>query len=193
MRKGDKSKTHRGDRDFTTKRGNLDFHQHGHDVKLGQRHPYTRASVKGEHRDLRLPYKTPEKKKKNPGMAKRSDMLIPPGRSLADKNKPLYAQYLPFVYDAKTKSQGKFSKDLLVPTAGKIGVTTTGYSFASPAPKSRISYDSSNAPNPKMYNASRFDYMASRQLKENNSRLKIAQARFKTGEGVRRPACGCAH
>ena len=191
--KGSKSKTRPNDMDYTTKRGNLDFHQHGHDVKLGQRHPYTRAAVKGEFHDLRLPYKTPEQKKKNPGFAKRSDMLIPPGRSLADKNKPLYAQYLPFVYDAKTKSQGKFSKDLLVPTAGKIGVTTTGYSFASPAPKGRISYDSSNAPNPKMYNSSRFDYMASRQLKENNSRLKIAQARFKTGEGVRRPACGCAH
>ena len=174
--KGSMSKTHRGDKDYTTKRGNLDFHQMGHDVKLGSRHPYTRAA-----------------KKKNPGMAKRSDALIPAGRSLAEKNKPLYPQYLPFVYDKQTKSQGKFSKDLLVPTAGKIGVTTTGYSFASPAPKSRISYDSSNAPNPKMYNASRFDYMASRQLKENNNRLKIAQARFKTGEGVRRPACGCAH
>ena len=167
MRKGDRSKTRPNDKDYTTKRGNLDYHQHGHDVKLGSRHPYTRASVKGEFHDLRLPYKTPEKKKKNPGFAKRSDAL--------------------------TKSQGKFSKDLLVPTAGKIGVTTTGYSFASPAPKGRISYDSSNAPNSKMYNASRFDYMASRQLKENNSRLKIAQARFKTGEGIRRPACGCAH
>ncbi len=37
--KGDKSKTHRGDMDYTTKRGNKDFHRGGKDVKLSRR-PY---------------------------------------------------------------------------------------------------------------------------------------------------------
>jgi hypothetical protein len=31
MKKGDKSKTHKGDMDFTTKKGNKDFHRGGHD------------------------------------------------------------------------------------------------------------------------------------------------------------------
>jgi len=190
MKKGSKSKTHPGDKDYTTKRGNIDYHEHGHDIKRSH-HPYTRAAVKGEFTDLRLPYKTPEKKPKKEGMAKGTAALKPTGKSLREKNTPLYPQYMPFVYDKKTKAQGRFAKDLFVPTAGKIGVTTTGYSFASPAPKSKISYDSFNAPDKAMYNASRFDVMAARQLKENNNRLDVARARFKTGEGVRRPACGC--
>lgn len=36
---GSKSKTHRGDMDFTTKRGNKDFHHRHHDVKKSRR-PY---------------------------------------------------------------------------------------------------------------------------------------------------------
>ena len=31
--KGSKSKTHKGDMDYTTKRGDADFHQKGHNVK----------------------------------------------------------------------------------------------------------------------------------------------------------------
>ena len=37
--KGDKSKTHKGDMDYTTKKGNKDFHRGGKDVKLSRR-PY---------------------------------------------------------------------------------------------------------------------------------------------------------
>lgn len=33
MKKGDKSKTHKGDLDFTTKRGDKDYHRGGKDVK----------------------------------------------------------------------------------------------------------------------------------------------------------------
>ena len=39
-KKGDKSKTRPGDKDYTTKRGNKDFHRGGHDVKR-KRRPYT--------------------------------------------------------------------------------------------------------------------------------------------------------
>ncbi len=49
-KKGDKSKTHRGDKDYTTKRGNKDFHRGGHDVKR-KRRPYTgrtKSSVSAE-------------------------------------------------------------------------------------------------------------------------------------------------
>ncbi len=37
--KGDKSKTRKGDLDYTTKKGNKDFHRGGKDVKLSRR-PY---------------------------------------------------------------------------------------------------------------------------------------------------------
>ncbi len=37
--KGDKSKTHKGDMDYTTKKGNRDYHRGGKDVKLSKR-PY---------------------------------------------------------------------------------------------------------------------------------------------------------
>jgi hypothetical protein len=32
-KKGDKSKTHKGDKDYTTKKGDKDFHEKGHDEK----------------------------------------------------------------------------------------------------------------------------------------------------------------
>ena len=38
--KGCKSKTHPGDKDYTTKRGDKDFHRHGHDVHQRLRRPY---------------------------------------------------------------------------------------------------------------------------------------------------------
>ena len=38
-KKGDKSKTRKGDKDYTTKRGDKDFHEGGKDVKKGRR-PY---------------------------------------------------------------------------------------------------------------------------------------------------------
>ncbi|MBA59921.1 MAG: hypothetical protein CMQ40_12225 [Gammaproteobacteria bacterium] len=38
-KKGDKSKTHKGDLDYTTKRGDKDFHRKGHDVHK-KRRPY---------------------------------------------------------------------------------------------------------------------------------------------------------
>ncbi len=40
-RKGTKSKTHKNDKDFTTKKGDKDFHREGKDVKE-KRRPYTR-------------------------------------------------------------------------------------------------------------------------------------------------------
>ena len=43
-KKGDKSKTHKGDLDYTTKRGDKDFHQKGHDVKK-KRRPYTKDNI----------------------------------------------------------------------------------------------------------------------------------------------------
>ena len=49
-KKGDKSKTHRGRLDYTTKRGDKDFHRGGHDVKR-KRRPYTgrtKSSVSAE-------------------------------------------------------------------------------------------------------------------------------------------------
>ena len=39
-KKGDKSKTHKGDKDYTTKRGDKDYHRGGHDVK-GKKNPFT--------------------------------------------------------------------------------------------------------------------------------------------------------
>ena len=39
--KGTKSKTHKGDKDFTTKKGDKDFHHGGKDVKE-KRKPYTK-------------------------------------------------------------------------------------------------------------------------------------------------------
>ncbi len=39
--KGAKSKTHKGDKDYTTKRGDKDFHRKGKDVKA-KRKPYTK-------------------------------------------------------------------------------------------------------------------------------------------------------
>lgn len=39
MKKGDKSKTHKGDKDFTTKKGDKDFHEGGHDEKKKKK-PY---------------------------------------------------------------------------------------------------------------------------------------------------------
>ena len=41
--KGSVSKTHKGDLDFTTKRGDKDFHRGGHDEKEG-RHPFDKIS-----------------------------------------------------------------------------------------------------------------------------------------------------
>lgn len=38
-KKGDKSKTRKGDKDYTTKRGDKDFHEGGKDIKKGKR-PY---------------------------------------------------------------------------------------------------------------------------------------------------------
>ncbi len=40
-KKGDKSKTHKGDKDYTTKRGDKDYHMGGHDVK-GKRRPFSK-------------------------------------------------------------------------------------------------------------------------------------------------------
>ena len=40
-KKGDKSKTHKGDKDYTTKKGDKVYHQGGHMVKLKGR-PYQR-------------------------------------------------------------------------------------------------------------------------------------------------------
>ena len=42
--KGSKSKTHKGDHDFTTKKGSKDFHEDGKDVKK-KRKPYTKRNV----------------------------------------------------------------------------------------------------------------------------------------------------
>ena len=42
--KGSKSKTHKGDKDFTTKKGSKDFHEDGKDVKK-KRKPYTKRKV----------------------------------------------------------------------------------------------------------------------------------------------------
>lgn len=41
--KGAKSKTHKGDMDYTTKRGDKDFHEKGHDVKK-KRDPFKKGS-----------------------------------------------------------------------------------------------------------------------------------------------------
>jgi len=41
--KGDKSKTHKGDMDYTTKRGDKDFHENKKDVKKGRR-PYRKKN-----------------------------------------------------------------------------------------------------------------------------------------------------
>jgi hypothetical protein len=44
-KKGDKSKTHKGDMDYTTKKGDKDFHEGGKDVKKKKR-PYRRKTKK---------------------------------------------------------------------------------------------------------------------------------------------------
>jgi len=44
-RKGSKSKTHKGDKDYTTKKGDKDFHEGGHDVKK-KRKPYKKTNKK---------------------------------------------------------------------------------------------------------------------------------------------------
>lgn len=41
--KGSRSKTHRGDKNYTTKRGDKDFHRRHHDIR-SSRSPYRRAS-----------------------------------------------------------------------------------------------------------------------------------------------------
>lgn len=41
--KGSRSKTHRGDKNYTTKRGDKDFHRRRHDIR-SSRSPYRRAS-----------------------------------------------------------------------------------------------------------------------------------------------------
>ena len=46
-KKGDKSKTHKGDKDYTTKKGDKDFHEGGHDVKK-KRKPYKRKTSKAD-------------------------------------------------------------------------------------------------------------------------------------------------
>ena len=49
--KGSRSKTHHGDKDYTTKRGNKDFHRKHRDVKL-KRRPFSRRksrSKRGGH------------------------------------------------------------------------------------------------------------------------------------------------
>ena len=48
-KKGDKSKTHKGDKDYTTKKGDKDFHEKGHDVKK-KRKPYKRKKKMKEHK-----------------------------------------------------------------------------------------------------------------------------------------------
>lgn len=48
MKKGSKSKTHKGDLDYTTKRGDKDFHRGGHDVKT-KRKPYESHKVGRPH------------------------------------------------------------------------------------------------------------------------------------------------
>ena len=40
-KKGDKSKTHKGDKDYTTKKGDKDHHIAGHNVK-GSRRPFSK-------------------------------------------------------------------------------------------------------------------------------------------------------
>jgi hypothetical protein len=47
FRKGSKSKTHKGDLDFTTKKGDHDYHRKGHDIKLRKR-PFTVHKKKGK-------------------------------------------------------------------------------------------------------------------------------------------------
>jgi hypothetical protein len=46
-KKGSKSKTRKGDLDYTTKRGDKDFHRKGHDIK-GKRKPFTTHGDVGE-------------------------------------------------------------------------------------------------------------------------------------------------
>lgn len=45
QKKGMKSKTHTGDMDYTTKKGNKDFHRKGKDVKK-KRKPYNKGTSK---------------------------------------------------------------------------------------------------------------------------------------------------
>ena len=47
FRKGSKSKTHKGDLDFTTKKGDHDYHRKGHDIKHRKR-PFTVHKKKGK-------------------------------------------------------------------------------------------------------------------------------------------------
>tara|TARA_Y100000389_G_C17022917_1_gene299691 strand:+ start:133 stop:360 length:228 start_codon:yes stop_codon:yes gene_type:complete len=46
-KKGSKSKTYKGDLDFTTKKGDHDYHRKGHDLKLRKR-PFTLHKKKGK-------------------------------------------------------------------------------------------------------------------------------------------------
>ena len=39
-KKGSKSKTHKGDKNFTTKKGDMDYHEGGHDQKKAKK-PYS--------------------------------------------------------------------------------------------------------------------------------------------------------
>ena len=50
-RKGSPSKTHKGDEDYTTKRGSHDFHVGHHDVK--PRKPFTKKKRGGKRRKTR--------------------------------------------------------------------------------------------------------------------------------------------
>ena len=64
--KGSRSKTHPGDLNYTTKRGDKDFHRRGHNVKLSRR-PYTKKSRKrGRRRRTRGKSRRYNKIKMNP-------------------------------------------------------------------------------------------------------------------------------
>ena len=91
------------------------------------------------------------------------------------RNEPRYQQYIPNIYDKHSKTIRNFGKDFYTAAVSFDYPCTPGIEFASPAPKNKISYDSSNKPNSRQYSEGKFNSMASKQFKVNKHRLDIAK------------------
>jgi len=97
------------------------------------------------------------------------------------KNKSAYPQYSPFEW--APGGQKKWGKKL-ANTHFQRGVVTSGCAMSSPAPKSKLSYDSHNPVNSRVYNPSNLSKAASRVKKETYEATRVARL---PGRGQRQP------
>jgi hypothetical protein len=114
-----------------------------------------------------------------------------PKRYMIGPNKPRYPEYAPFVYNRFEKGQNRYKKELetgFFSGTGGSDVSTVGHPMYSPFPGKKISYDSHNLPNKKMYNNSTRERLARQVERDNDERYRVSRME---GTALRKPFRDC--